>query len=204
MFKNRKEAGILLAEKLASYKNKKDTLILAIPRGGVEVAYEAAKRLSLPLDVVVVKKIGFPGNEELAVGAAGLDSYYLNEKIAMNVPQDYLDEQIRVKQKEVKKRYELLRGKKPLYSVKNKNAIIIDDGIATGATMVMAVQIIRKQSPKQIIVAVPVASPDSVKKLEKAADKVICLSQPMFLMAIGEFYREFSQVEDEEVIRLLK
>jgi len=204
MLKDRKEAGRLLAEKLSEYKKKKDTLILAIPRGGVEVAYEVAKQLDLPLDVVVIKKIGFPGNEELALGATGLDSYYLNEDIARSVPQEYIQEQIKIKQQEVKKRYELLRGEKPLYEVKNKTIIIIDDGIATGATMIMAVQIIKKQSPKKVIIAIPVGPSDRVRILERVADNVICLLQPEFFMAIGQFYQDFKQVEDEEAMRLLQ
>lgn len=204
MFRDRKDAGIQLAQKLSMYANKKDALILAIPRGGVAVAYEAAKRLNLPLDIVVIKKIGFPGNEELALGAAGADSHYINEEIAHDVPQQYVREQIKIKQMEVKKRYELLRGKKPMYNVKNKAVIVIDDGIATGATMQMAVQILKKQSPKEVIIAIPVAPPEAVRRLQEAADNVICVLQPKFLLAIGEFYQDFAQVEDEEAMRLLK
>jgi len=203
MFKDRNDAGFLLAQKLSAYKNKKDTLVLAIPRGGVVVAYEVAKQLNLPLDVIVIKKIGFPGNEELALGAAGLDSYYINEELAHSVSQEYVKEQVKIKQQEVKKRYESLRGKKHMYDAKNKTIIIIDDGIATGATMTMAAEIIKKQSPKKIIIAIPVAAPESITKLKRIAE-VICLSQPEFFMAISQFYEQFAQLKDEEAKQLLE
>lgn len=203
MFKNRKEAGLLLAQKLSSYKNKKDAIILAIPRGGVAVAFEVAKQLNLPLDVIVIKKIGFPGNEELALGAAGLDSYYINEELAHSISEGYVREQVKIKQQEVKKRYENLRGKKPMYNVKNKTIVIIDDGIATGATMIMAAKIIKKQFPKKVIIAVPVAPPESIGKLKRVAE-VVCLSQPEFFMSISQFYEQFAQLEDEEARHLLE
>ena len=206
MFKDRKEAGQRLAKKLSSYKNRKDALVLAVPRGGVAVAYEAAKELNLPLDVLVIKKIGFPGNEELAIGATGLDSYYIDKDTVneYNIPQSYIKDQIKIKQQEVKERYELLRGKKPMYVIKDKTVIIIDDGIATGATMAIAVEIIKKQEPKELVIAVPVAPPGSVRRLESIADKVVSLMQPEYLMAIGQFYEDFLPVEDEEAKKLLE
>ncbi len=206
MFKNRKEAGQLLAEALLPYHKKKDTLILAIPRGGVVVGYEVARQLDLPLDVVVIKKIGFPAHEELAVGATGLDSYILNENIVTNynVSQDYIQKQVKIKQREVELRYQLLRGNKAFYTVQNKTIIIIDDGLATGATLTMATQIIKKQSPKEVIVAIPVAPPDTVRKLEKIVGKILCLHQPSDFRAIGRFYKDFAQVEDDEAKRLLQ
>ena len=206
MFKNRKEAGQLLAEALSQYHKKKDTLILAIPRGGVVVAYEVARQLDLPLDVVVIKKIGFPAHEELAVGATGLNSYILNENIVQNynVSQDYIQKQVNIKQREIELRYDLLRGNKRFYTVQNKTIIIIDDGLATGATMTMATQIIKKQSPKEVIVAIPVAPPDTVRKLAKIINRVLCLRQPSDFRAIGQFYRDFAQVDDEEAKRLLQ
>ena len=206
MFKDRKEAGQLLAKRLSSYKNNKNTLVLAIPRGGIIVAHEVAKQLGLPLDVVVIKKIGFPGNEELAIGAVGLNNYFINEDLVKyhNIPKDYIHEQIKEKQLEVKKRYELFRGKRSMYSVKDKTIIIIDDGIATGATITIANKIIKKQLSKKLIIAVPVAPPETVDKLKKVADEVVCLLQPEYLMAIGQFYQDFKQVEDEEVKKLLE
>lgn len=206
VFKNRKEAGQLLAEALSQYHKKKDILILAIPRGGVVVSYEVARQLDLPLDVVVIKKIGFPAHEELAVGATGLGSYILNEDIikSYNISQDYIQKQIKIKQREVELRYDFLRGNKSFYTVQNKTIIIIDDGLATGATMTMATQIIKKQSPKEVIVAIPVAPPDTVRKLEEIIDRVLCLHQPSDFRAIGRFYGDFSQVEDEEAKKLLQ
>lgn len=205
MFKDRKEAGQLLAEKLLPFRQKKDTILLGIPRGGVVLAYEMKHQLELPLDVVVIKKIGFPGNQEFAIGATGLDSYFINEKTVEDhhISEEYIQEQVKTKQREVKQRYEFLRGDKPPYSLKDKTAIVVDDGLATGATMIMAVQIINKESPQKVVVAVPVAPADTVRKMEKVADKVICLLQPPYFRAIGQFYQDFRQVEDEEAKRLL-
>jgi len=203
MFKNRKEAGKLLSQALEKYKKKKDVLVLAIPRGGVTVAYEVTNNLSLPLDVIVIKKIGHPSNEELAMGAAGMDSYIVNEDVAAGISEELIKEQAKIKQAEIKKRYHLLRGDKPMYKVKNKTIIIVDDGVATGATMLMAVKILKKEHPKKVVVAIPVAPPDTVTRLEKVADEVVCLSQPPSFMAIGQFYEDFSQVETAEAKRLL-
>jgi putative phosphoribosyl transferase len=206
MFKDRKEAGQLLADKLLQYKREKDTLVLAIPRGGVPVAYELAQRLDLPLDVVVIKKIGVPGNEELAAGATGLDTYILNEDVVRiyGISPQYIQEQVKIKQREVKQRYQLLRGEKPLYTVKNKTTIIVDDGLATGATMAMAIELIKKPLPKEVVIAIPVAPPDAVRRLEKMVDKVVCLLRPEYFGAISQFYEDFTQVQDEEARRLLR
>lgn len=204
MFKDRKDAGQLLAKQLLQYKNKKDVFVLGIPRGGVVVAHEVAKALNVPLDIIIIKKIGYPGQEELALGAVSLDGFYINEEIAFSVSKEYINEQIKIKQEEVKKRYSLFTGNKISYSLKNKTIILIDDGIATGATLIMAIQILRKQSPKKIIVAIPVAPPDTIKRLEKLVDIVVCLHEPIDFMAIGQFYSDFKQVEDEEVKRCLQ
>lgn len=203
VFRDRREAGALLAERLSPYAGR-DVLVLAIPRGGVVVGYEVAKTLGLPLDVLVIKKIGYPGNEEFALGAAGLDDYFLNEDVVRTVTPDYVQEQIKTKQQEVKRRYELLRGERTMYKVTGKTVIVIDDGIATGATMILAVQILRKQKPKKVVVAVPVAPPEAVERLSEVADEVVCLSRPELFGAIGNFYYDFTQVEDEEVKRLLE
>lgn len=204
MFKNRTDAGKQLAQYLLQYKNKKDVLVLGIPRGGVEVAYEVAKKLELPLDILVIKKIGSPDNEEFALGAAGVDSYYINEEYRAGISEEYIKDQIKRKQEEAKKRYTFLRQKKPLLSVKNKIVILIDDGVATGATMVLAVQVLKRQQIKKIIVAVPVAPPEAVQKLKEIADEIVCLSQPRLFMAIGQFYDEFPQVEEEKVKEYLE
>lgn len=203
MLTDRKEAGQLLAKQLAPYTNKKDVLVLGIPRGGIVVAYEVAKALHVPLDIIVIKKLCFPGQEELALGAVGIGSYYLNEELSGGISEDYIKDQVKQKQQEVRKRYELFRGKKPMYSVKNKVVIVVDDGIATGATMLMAVEILKKQMPKKIVVAIPVAPPDTVKKLKRIADEVVCLDAPLIFMAIGQFYQDFRQVEDDEAKKYL-
>ncbi len=187
-----------MAQHLLQYKNKKEVLVLGIPRGGIVVAAEVAKQLHVPLDILIIKKLGAPGNEELAIGAVSVDSSYLGVSL------EYIEKQTKKKQQEAKQRMDFLRGKKPLYSVKNKTVILVDDGIATGSTMVMAIQVIKKQSPKKVVVAIPVAPSDTITKLEQFADEVICLQQPMLFFAIGQFYRDFQQVEDGEAKRYLE
>jgi putative phosphoribosyl transferase len=206
MFKDRRDAGQLLAKKLMQYKDCKDALILGIPRGGVVVAYAVAKQIHLPLDVIVIKKIGTPLSQELAAGAAGRDSYILNEEIveAYRISQDYIREQVKIKQMQIRQRYEFLRGNRPFYSVVGKTIIIVDDGLATGATMTMAIQIVKQGKPKKVICAVPVAPMDTVKRLQPLTDQVVCLQQPRFFQAIGEFYKDFSQIEDSQARRLLE
>lgn len=206
MFKNRTEAGRLLAEALQQHRQQKGTLVLGIPRGGVVVAWEVAQQLGLPVDVIVIKKIGFPGQEEFAVGAVGLDDYILNEGLMKrhDVSAQYLHDQIRLKQYEARQRHTLLRGDKPPVRVQNQTILLIDDGLATGTTMAMAVRIVEKQHPRQVIVAIPVAPPDAVSTMEKLADIVVCLHQPSDFRAVGHFYGDFREVTDEEVRSLLR
>lgn len=206
MYKNRREAGKALAERLSEYRQRADTVVLGIPRGGVVVAYEVARNLDLPLDVVVIKKIGMPANEELAAGAASLEDYILNESVVdtYRIPESYLHDQIGRKQAEARERYEFLRGDSPPYQLRDKAVIIIDDGLATGTTMTMAVQIIRKSAPREVVVAVPVAPPETILQLGGIADRVVCPLQPGYFAAIGQFYEEFYQVTDEEAKRLLQ
>ncbi len=203
MFQDREEAGRLLAEKLSKCKNDKDTIVLGIPRGGIVVAYYVAKELNVKMDVLVVRKIGFPGNEEFAIGAASQDSFFVNEEVSRELSEEFLSEQIKAKQDEAMEKTKLLRGTKPIHDLKGKNVIIVDDGIATGATISMAISIIRKSGPKKIIAAIPVAPPESVKELEKIADEVVCLLTPKYFAAVGQFYRDFRQVSDEEAVRFL-
>jgi len=204
MFADRKEAGRLLAVKLKKYQKEKNLLILGIPRGGVIVAVEVAKILKAPLDVLVIKKIGFPGEEEAALGAVSSESYYLIDDMeSYNISNTYMQQQIKIKQKEVKERYKILRGKKPMYAVRNKTILLVDDGIAMGATMAAAIQVLRKEKPKKIIVAVPVAPPEAIQKLRKMADDIICLDQPLDFFGIGQFYKDFRQYTDEEIKELL-
>jgi len=204
MFQNREEAGRLLAEKLMDYRDDPDAIVLAIPRGGVPVAYQVASRLNLPLDVIVIKKIGFPGNEEFAIGAAGLGGVYLNQKIidTYKVSQSYIATQVKLRQEEVKERLRLLRGSEEPVPVQGKTVIVIDDGIATGATVRMALDLLRRQSPKALVVATPVAPAGTADEFGEFADRFICLSEPVLFGAIGQFYADFSQV-DEEIARHL-
>lgn len=206
VFKDRHEAGIQLVEKLQNYKGNKDALILAIPRGGLVIGYELAKGLQLPLDIVVTKKIGYPGDPEYAIGAVSYDDIILNEEVVErgDISQSYIDEETERLRKMIKERYEQYRGKQSLPQVKDKVVIITDDGVATGHTMLISIKLIKKQGPKKIIVAIPVAPPSTVTMLGQHVDKVVCLDMPESFMAIGQFYLEFTQVSDEEAIAYLK
>ncbi len=203
VFSDRREAGQLLSEVLKEFKGKIDTVVIGIPRGGVVVAYEVANRLGLPLDVVIVKKLGYPGNPELALGATSESTYYLNEDLSRSVSKEYIEEEVKIKQAEAHERVRELRGLRKAIDLKNKNVILIDDGIATGASMRMAIMVTRELKPAEIIVATPVAPPDTVKSLSNSADKVVALKQPVLFYAIGQFYRDFSEVSIQEVKKLL-
>jgi len=200
LFKNRYNAGKLLAKKLSAYKNKKEVIILGIPRGGVEVAFSVAKALKATLSVVVTKKIGHPFNPELAIGAVSPDNYILDEDYKDK--EGYAKKAIKELNVEIKKRYKLYtEGKLP--QLKNKIVVVVDDGLATGHTMLAAIKYIKSKNPKKIIAAIPVAAQDSYEKIKATADEVICLRVPIFFSAVGSFYREFEQLEDEEVMELL-
>ena len=198
-FPNRHEAGKKLAEKLKKYKGKKDAIILGIPRGGVEVAFEAAKGLKVPLSVLVTKKIGYPSDPEFAIGAVGPGGHYkISEGYAAEAGQDYIKNTVKELSKEIGRRYkEYTKGKIP--RLKNKIVILVDDGLATGFTMMAAVEYAKSQKPKKIIVAVPVAAQDTFEKIRKSADQAICLHMPVFFGSVGSFYRDFTQLEDEDV-----
>jgi putative phosphoribosyl transferase len=203
MFRNRIDAGEQLAKKLEKYGGKSGVVVLGIPRGGVVVASVVAKALRLPLDVVVIKKIGLPGNDEFAIGAAGPEVFHIDHDkvLEFGVGGDILGAKVRAKQKEAKERYDYLSAGGGFESLKGKKVILVDDGIATGETMSLAVDVVRKQDPKKVVVAVPVASEQSLGKVE--ADEVVSVLRPGDLGAIGEFYSEFSPVEDNEVKELL-
>jgi putative phosphoribosyl transferase len=205
-FQDREEAGKMLALKLTEYSNK-DTIVLAIPRGGVVIGYQVANELKAPLDIIVPRKIGAPYNSELAIGAVAEDgSLSLDESAVMymNISKSYIEEESRRQITEIRRRLKLYRGETPYPMLQDHIIIIVDDGIATGSTVKAAIASIRKKKPKSVVVAVPVAPRSTVKELEKEADRVICLSTPEFFYAIGQFYVDFSQTTDGEVIRLLK
>jgi len=207
IFKNRKDAAEKLAAKLQAYKNKKDTLILAIPRGGVEIGYYLSLELNLPLDIVVTKKIGFPGQEELAIGAVDAEG---NVEINKGLMKAYSigDDYIKIKRKEIKKmidkKLKHLRGDAPLPDIEGKTIILTDDGIATGFTVKSALHYLQNKNAKEIIIAVPVSAKDALTELKKEASKVVCLYSPVLFGAVGQFYENFEQVSDAEVREFLK
>ncbi len=204
MFTDRRDAGIQLASALSRYEGKPGVVVIGIPRGGVVVASEVAKSLGAPLEVVIIKKLGYPGNPELALGAASPDAFYLNEDLASTVPKSYIDEEVKAKQLEARERVSTLRGIHKPIDLEGKVAIVVDDGIATGASMMMAIKVLRSMKPASIVVAVPVAPPESVIELKQLADDVIVIMQPRDFFAIGQFYIDFTQVSDEETKKILE
>lgn len=202
MFEDRKEAGEKLASRLKELIND-NTIILAVPRGGVNIGYEIAKRYNAPLDVIIVKKIGHPRNPEYAIGAVSMDDSFIYPD-HVNIPRDYIRSEVTEKQRESRERYRELRGEEPPLDLTCKQVILVDDGVATGATMKMAIRVVRKKNPYRIIVAIPVAPPASAASLKEEADEVITLMEPVGFMAIGQFYKDFSQVPTEEAKRYLE
>ena len=206
-FSNRREAGVKLADKLRAYANRADVLVLALPRGGVPVAYEVARALHAPLDVFVVRKLGVPGHEELAMGAIASGGVrVLNEEITseMGLPRSLINAIVRREQKELERRERLYRGARPIPDVLGRTVILIDDGLATGATMHAAALALRKMEPSKLIVAVPVGAQDICDEFRGVVDEVACVITPAPFMAVGAWYADFSQTSDEEVRDLLQ
>jgi len=205
MFADRKDAGEQLARKLAQYRGE-DAVVLALPRGGVVPGREIAKALGLPLDIIVVRKVGHPGNPEYALCAVDEKGMLLcNEDEAAAVDKAWLAEETERQKCEAMRRVALYRGGRAAVKIAGKTAVIVDDGIATGLSIRLAVRAVKQARPKKIVVAVPVAPPESVRELMKeGADEVLVLVSPEeFLGAVGAHYARFDQVEDDEVIRLL-
>jgi predicted phosphoribosyltransferase len=205
-FRNRAEAGRQLAEKLAAYANKPDILVLALPRGGVPVGFEVADALGAPLDVFVVRKLGVPGYEELAMGAVATGGRrVLNDEIVrgLGIPETEIDGVVARELQELARRERLYRGDRPPPDVGGRTVILVDDGLATGATMRAAVRALRQRQPASIVVAVPTASPDTCEALRAEADDVICTMTPEPFFAVGHWYDDFTQTTDEEVHDLL-
>ena len=204
LFQNRADAGLKLAEKLGKYAESENTMIIALPRGGVVVGYEVARALNLPLDIVVPRKIGAPGNPEFAIGAiTESGEMILNEEV-FGISESYLKSEAEKERAEAERRLKLYRGTRPPLDLKNKTVILVDDGLATGLTMRAAIASVKKMKAKKIIVAVPVTPPDAVELIKKEADEIIYLKAPLLFGAVGAFYKEFGQTTDEEVIELLK
>lgn len=205
-FKNRSDAGRQLVPRLAVYKGQPDVIVLGLARGGVVTAYEVAEGLSLPLNVIVVRKIGAPGNEELAVGAVveNGEGIFNDHLIALlGVSSEYLKREVERQKKIAKERLELYRSSCPSPELKGKTVILVDDGIATGASIRVAIKAVKSAKAKKIVLAVPVAAPDSLRLLEKEVDEAVCLSTPLFFEAVGSFYQSFNQTTDDEIVRLL-
>ena len=205
-FRNRTEAGQMLATKLATYANRSDVTILALPRGGVPVAFEVAKALQAPLDICLVRKLGVPDHQELAMGAIAMhDVLVINHSIVekLSISRDTIDRAIAIEKQELARRDRMYRGDRPLPSLHDRTVILIDDGIATGATLRAAISAIRQSDPAQIIVAVPVAPESTCTELLSVVDKVICLKKPEPLYSISYWYEDFSQTTDAEVKQLL-
>jgi predicted phosphoribosyltransferase len=205
-YRDRREAGRALAEQLRAYTGLKDGLVLALPRGGVPVGYEVARALRLPLDVFVVRKLGAPGQEELAIGAVASGGIrVLNERIITRLGLDEnAIEPIAAREfEEIGRREQLYRSTKGPLNVEGKTVILVDDGIATGASMNVAVQALRAGSPKKIVVAVPVAAVENCELLRSQANDVICGETPRDFSAVGQWYEDFRQTTDEEVAELL-
>ena len=205
-FVNRKQAGELLGESLQSYSKYPNVIVLALPRGGVPVGFEVAKTLKVPLDLMLVRKLGVPGHRELAMGAiASGDVRVLNQDVisAYNISTEVIDQVATEENKELQRRYQAYRDDLPPPELNNRCVILVDDGIATGATMRAAVAALKQTGASEVIVAVPVGALETIKLLNDEADKVICLAIPDMLFSIGQWYTDFTQVSDEEVCNLL-
>ena len=204
MFLNREEAGSLLAEKLTDYNNDKNAVIVAIPRGGVPIGFVIAEKLNLPLEIVLSKKIVHPIHKEYAIGAVTLKNRILSDAAA-EVSKVYIDDQTGQVRDLLRKRHIWYYGHKNPLELKNKIVIIVDDGVATGSTLISSINFIQHEQPLKIIVALPVAPTTALKKIEKLSSvtNVICLLVPNNFHAVGQFYKEFNQVDDQEVVQLL-
>jgi predicted phosphoribosyltransferase len=202
LFKNRSHAGRELAKALMDYAGREDVIVLALPRGGVPVAYEVARALQVPLDVFLVRKLGVPGREELAMGAiASGELRLLNEDIvqSLNISDEEIARVAAQEQRELQRREIAYRGDRPELDVSNQTALLVDDGLATGASMRAAAVGLKAKEPAQIVVAVPVAAPDTCQSIGALVDRVVCLSTPEPLHSIGRWYDDFSQTTDDEV-----
>jgi putative phosphoribosyl transferase len=207
LFRDRCDAGQQLAAKLGAYKAQKDVIVLGLARGGMVTAEKISSTLNLPLNVVVVRKIGAPDNEELALGAIaehgeGIFNHRLIE--LLGVSSDYLKREVERQKKILKERLTLYRGNSVAPNLKGMRIVLVDDGIATGASMSVAIKSIRDAGAKKIILAVPVAAPDSLHKISEQVDDVVCLFSPAHFAAVGSFYQIFDQTSDAEVVRLLQ
>lgn len=201
-FEDRNDAGKRLVALLGEYKSAEDAVVLGLPRGGVVVAMEVALALDLPLDVWVTRKIGAPFNPELAIGSVDSDGKLLLDENAARlyeISDRYIREELENQTEEIKRRYESYRGTEHPPDISGKTVLVVDDGVATGYTMMAALQSIRHNEAGRVICAIPVASPRIISTLKELADEVVCISSPSYFGAVGEFYRNFQQVSDDQV-----
>ena len=207
IFKNRTDAGRKLAARLTRYADRGDVLVLALPRGGVPVAYEVARKLNAPLDIFLVRKLGVPGHEELAMGAIASGGVrVVNQDIVdyLRIPNRVIDAVAEHEQRELERRERAYRDDRPQPEITDHVVILIDDGLATGSTMRAAAASLRLQKPRRIVVAVPVSSPETCDEFRSEVDEIICAVTPQHFQGVGLWYEDFSQTSDEEVRELLK
>jgi predicted phosphoribosyltransferase len=205
-FKDRFDAGRRLAAELQRYAGRPDVIVLALPRGGVPVGYEVARALGAPLDLFLVRKLGVPGHEELAMGAiasGGVRVFNPDVLSVLDVPPDLMDEAVRRETAELGRRERAYRDDQPPPDVRGKTVILVDDGLATGSTMLAAARALRRLGPARIVVAVPTASPETCEQFRSVVDEVVCAVTPDPFHAVGLWYEDFSQTTDEEVRELL-
>ncbi|SRR6266496_1122484 len=206
IYRDRIDAGKKLALRLSYYANRDDVLVLALPRGGVPVAYEVARTLRAPLDIFLVRKLGVPGQEELAMGAISTGGVrVLNDDVVgyLRIPNDVIDAVADTELKELERRERAYRGDRPEPDAQGKTVILIDDGLATGSTMRAAAAALRQQNPARIVVAVPVSATQTCDEYRMGVDEIICAKTPEPFMGVGMWYRDFSQTTDEEVREIL-
>jgi len=207
LFQDRFDAGRFLASKLRRFANRSDTVVLALPRGGVPVGFEVAKELNLPLDVFVVRKLGVPGYEELAMGAIASDGIcVLDEDLVRTagIPREVIDAAAAEEERELERRERDYCQGRPPVDVRGRTVILVDDGLATGFSMRAAVLALRRKRPAQIVVAVPVGAPATCAELESEVDQIVCAVTPKAFRSVGQWYRDFSQTSDEDVRDLLR
>lgn len=204
MFNDRYDAAYQLTPYLSKYTDRNDVVIIAIPRGGLQLGAVLSEALHAPLDVIFVKKIGAPNQPEFAIGAVSKNDVIVDAQFNTPALQSYIRAQTELIRKTIDERYERYKDGKPPINLQDKIVIVTDDGLATGRTMLLTLQLIANQAPKKIIVAVPVAPPDTLKEVSKHADEVVCLMSPEMFFGVGSFYRNFAQVSDDEAIALLK
>ena len=207
IFEDRTDAGRALAERLGAYANRDDVLVLALPRGGVPVAFEVARKLRAPLDVFLVRKLGVPGQEELAMGAISSGGItVLNENVVrgLGIPREVIDRTAVAQREELTRRERLYRNHRPAPEIRGRCVLLIDDGLATGASMLAAVQGLRKHEPARIVVAVPVAAEPTCQRFQGVADEIVCMATPEPFGGVGQWYEDFRQTTDDEVRELLQ